>query len=127
MAHFGAPVWESGAHCWLAGWPLAGWLAMGTPGSEAIWSGDGNGVLSGGLVALNTVHGTRYKVQGTKVQGFQAIKASRLCGYQADASQPGGPHKGGRRISLGSLCRSEVIRCTLTGYFVPGRVDMGFG
>ena len=29
VAHFGAPVWESGAHCWLAGWLLAGWLAMG--------------------------------------------------------------------------------------------------
>ena len=95
MAHFGAPVWESGAHCWLAGWLLAGWLAMGTPGSESTWSGEGNACLPGGMVALNTVHGTRYKVQGTKVQGFQAIKASRLCGYQADASQPGGPRGAG--------------------------------
>ena len=51
---------------------------------------EGNGVIPGGLVALNTVHGTRYKVQGTKVQGFQATKASGLSGYQAYPSQPGG-------------------------------------
>ena len=47
VAHFGAPVWESGAHCWLAGWLLAGWLAMGTPGSEAIWSGEVKRLCSG--------------------------------------------------------------------------------
>ena len=68
-------MWESGAHCWLAGWLLAGWLAIGTPGSERTCSGDGNGTVPGGLVALNTVHGTRYKVPR-----YKAFKLPRLVG-----------------------------------------------
>ena len=102
MAHFGGPVRESGAHCWQAGWLLASWLATGTPGVEAIWSEEGNPPVWGGMVT--TKHRLpRYQTtnilrnKDTKVKTYEVTKATILP-VTTNASQPGGPHKGGRRI-----------------------------